>query len=137
MILWLVNIGEQFWLNPKGGGGGVGIAQQAQVCVPVPRVPAVVGAKICKSCFDSIGNLISCVLPNIYIFAGVILFVLMIVGGIGIIKSAHGGNEEGLKKGQQAVTSALIGFLLIFVSYWIIQLVQIITGTQVFNNLTL
>ena len=127
MIVWLVNIGENFWLREKSG-----ITQP--LCAPVPGVPAVVGAKICTNCFDSIGNLISCVLPNIYVVSGVIFFVLMIIGGIGVIRGAGSGNEEDLKKGQKAITSALLGFLIIFVSYWIIQLVQIITGTEIFNN---
>ncbi|MFH1840548.1 MAG: hypothetical protein ABH807_00080 [Candidatus Shapirobacteria bacterium] len=118
-MMLAVNIGENFWLNLNPAGGGVGITQQPQ------------------GCFDSIGNLISCILPNIYVFAGIILFILMIIGGIGVIKSANGGSEEDLKKGQQAITSALQGFLIIFVSYWIIQLVQIITGLQIFNNPTL
>jgi hypothetical protein len=134
MSLWAVNIGQNFWLNKPG----VGITQQAQQCVWLPLPPGhpgvPAGVPICKDCFASIGDLISCILPNIYVFAGVILFVLMIVGGIGVIKSANGGNEEDLKKGQQAITSALIGFLLIFVSYWIIQLVQIITGVQIFTT---
>jgi hypothetical protein len=68
------------------------------------------------------------------VVSGVIFFVLMIIGGIGVIRGAGSGNEEDLKKGQKAITSALLGFLIIFVSYWIIQLVQIITGTEIFNN---
>ena len=134
-MMWLVDIGEQFWLNPDPNvpNKGLGISQQPSsgLCFFVSGAPVRIP---CKSCFDSIGRLISCILPNIYVFAGVILFILMIIGGIGVIRGAGSGNEEDLKKGQKAITSALLGFLIIFVSYWIIQLVQIITGTEIFNN---
>ena len=38
-----------------------------------------------------------------------------------------------LSQGQKAITSAVIGFLIIFASYWIIKLVEVITGLNIFN----
>jgi hypothetical protein len=48
------------------------------------------------------------------------------------ISSAGKGESESTKKGSQAIAAALIGFLIIFASYWIIQLVETITGLTIF-----
>jgi len=104
-----MDIGENFWLK-----SGEGIRDATG--------------------YGSLGEFISAVLPNVYVITGVILFFLMIFGGIGYIKGAGSGDEEGVKKGQQAITSALIGFLIIFLSYWIIQLIETITGIKIFGG---
>jgi hypothetical protein len=76
----------------------------------------------------TLGGIISNILPNIYILAGIILFFLLVAGGLMFLISAGQENPEGAAKGGQAVTAALIGFLIIFASYWIIQIIKVITG---------
>jgi hypothetical protein len=102
-----LNIGDELLLKPG---------------VAVTGVPA----------YQSIGGFISTVLPNVYVVAGIILFVLLLAGGIMFISSAGKGESESTKKGSQAIAAALIGFLIIFASYWIIQLVETITGLTIF-----
>ena len=81
--------------------------------------------------FSSPGSLISILLKNIYVVAGILLFVLLLVGGFSIISSAGGGDPKKTAQGQKAITSAIIGFLIIFASYWIIQIIQYITGLEI------
>lgn len=76
----------------------------------------------------TLGEIISNILPNIYILAGVILFFLLVGGGLMFIVGTGQENPEGAAKGGKAITAALIGFLIIFASYWIIQIIKIITG---------
>jgi hypothetical protein len=83
--------------------------------------------------FPTFGSLISTLLPNIYLLAGLILFVLLLFGGFGIIMGAQGGNPDQVGKGKNAVVAALAGFFLIFASYWIIQIVEKLTGIDIFN----
>jgi hypothetical protein len=83
--------------------------------------------------FGSLGTLISILLPNLYILAGIILFILLLFGGFGFIMGTGGGNPEQANKGKQAVTAALLGFGLIFASYWVIQIIQWITGINILN----
>ena len=45
-----------------------------------------------------------------------------------MIAGAGQDNPERAAKGKQAATSALIGFIIIFAAYWIIRLIEIITG---------
>jgi len=84
--------------------------------------------------FASPGALISILLKNVYVIAGVLLLVLLIFGGISIISSAGGGDAKKTAQGQKAITSALIGFLIIFASYWIIRIVEIITGLNIMGG---
>lgn len=81
--------------------------------------------------FDTIGGLVSVILPNVYVLAGLLLLVLMIGGGMAIIAGSAQGDSKKTGEGSSAVTGALIGFLIIFASYWIIQIVEAITGLQI------
>ena len=83
--------------------------------------------------FSSIGGLISAILPNIYILAGLILLFFLIFGGFMVILGAGESNSERVEKGKKILTGTLIGFLVIFASYWIIQILGIITGIEIFN----
>lgn len=84
--------------------------------------------------FETIGGFISAILPNIYVISGLILFFLLIFGGLSFIVSAGRGDQEGAKKGQQTITGALLGFLLIFASWWIMEIIKIITGIDILGG---
>lgn len=81
--------------------------------------------------FPTLGSLISTILPNVYIISGVVLLFLVFFGGFTIISS--NGNPEQTQKGMQTLTAAIIGFVIIFASYWIIQIIQILTGVPILN----
>lgn len=78
----------------------------------------------------TIGDIISAILPYIFIFAGLILFFLLISSGFQLLTA--GGNPENQKKAQAKITSAFIGFVIIFLSYWITQIIGAILGIQIF-----
>ena len=78
--------------------------------------------------------LISVLLPNILILAGVIFFFLMLGGGFMMIKSAGGdANAQDTAKAKNAVTFAVIGFLLVISAYFILQIVGTVTGVDFVN----
>jgi hypothetical protein len=72
------------------------------------------------------------IFPNIYVISGIILFALLIGGGITII--ASGGDPKGTEKGTQVIKTALIGFLIIISAFWIIQIVEIVTGIKILQG---
>ncbi len=78
--------------------------------------------------FNTIGDIINQLLKFIYPLAGILLFVMLILGGFDLLTSA--GNEEKVKKGQGRITSAVIGFAILFAAYWIMQIIQIILGAE-------
>lgn len=80
---------------------------------------------------SDIGLLISRTVQLAFAAAGIIFVFLLIAGGIGIIASAGQDNPQGVEKGKQAVTSALIGFIVVFASYWIVKLIELLTGVSI------
>jgi len=84
--------------------------------------------------FPDLGTLVSVLLFNAYVLAGIIFFLLILFGGFGIIMGSSGGNPEQTAKGGKAVAAALGGFLIIFLSYWIIRIIEVITGIDIFQS---
>lgn len=110
-LLAQVSIGDELWLQDKAG---TGINQTTR--------------------YIWIGSFLKPILGNIFIVAGVILFIFIVIGGIGIIKGASSGSDEDIKKGGKTISSAIFGFLIIFASYWIIRLIETITGIKIFES---
>ncbi|MEK7112910.1 MAG: hypothetical protein AAB875_06390 [Patescibacteria group bacterium] len=81
-----------------------------------------------------VGKLVSIIVSNAIIIAGIILLFLMVFGGISMIAGAGSQNPEQVAKGRQAVTSALIGFIIVFAAYWIVQLIGAITGINILGT---
>ena len=78
---------------------------------------------------DTPADILNALIPVIFIIAGLILLFLFVFGGFTIFVSA--GNPEKIKKGQGMIVSGLVGFLIIFAAYWIIELLQIPLGIKV------
>ncbi|HKC04995.1 MAG TPA: hypothetical protein VKC54_03925 [Patescibacteria group bacterium] len=75
-----------------------------------------------------IGGLVSLFLNISFVIAGVILLFFFILGGIGMIASAGQSDPQKAEQAKKTVTSALIGFIVVFASYWIVQLLGTLTG---------
>ena len=74
--------------------------------------------------FPSLGVVISQLLPFIYVGAGLLLLVTLIMGGITLMTAAGDANK--IKQGYGQLTAGLVGFIIIFVSYFLAQIIQII-----------
>jgi len=77
-----------------------------------------------------LGDILSRLLPYVYAVAGLMLFIFLIIGGFGYLTS--GGDPKKVEMAQGKITHALMGFLIIFLSYWLAQLFEIIFGIQIF-----
>ena len=86
-----------------------------------------------RSPVDNFGELVGFIVSNLYVLSGVVLFFLIIAAGFGILRGAGSGDKQQTAQGKQAITYAIIGFLIIFASYWIIQLIEAITGLKILN----
>jgi hypothetical protein len=78
----------------------------------------------------TIGNLISLILTASLSIAGFIVLVLIIFAGISLIASAGSNNPEQAERGKKAATAAIIGFIIIMSAYWIIRVIEIISGVN-------
>jgi hypothetical protein len=77
-----------------------------------------------------IGNIITNLLPYLFTVAGVILLLYLIYGGFQLMLSR--GDPKGMQAAQGKITSAIIGFIIIFIAYWLVQLLGKVLGlTQI------
>ncbi len=81
--------------------------------------------------YSGAGSLVNNILPNVYIAGGVVIFFMILFGGFTIITNA--GSPDKIKDGTKTITSAIMGLLVLFGSYWIIQIIQIVTGVSILN----
>lgn len=74
----------------------------------------------------NIAGVLSALLPYIFTLAGLVLFIMLIMGGFGMLTSA--GSPDKMKAAQGKITSAIIGFVIIFIAYWLMRILEIIFG---------
>lgn len=70
--------------------------------------------------FNTLADLVNNAIPYIYAIAGILLILYLIWGGYDYLLSM--GDPKKTEAGRNKITTAIIGILIIFVSYWVIQL---------------
>jgi hypothetical protein len=78
--------------------------------------------------FTDIGSIVSKLLPYIYVIAGLILLLMLVLGGIGLMTSA--GNPDKSKAAMGKIKGGLIGFLIIFISYFVAKIIEVALGVS-------
>lgn len=78
----------------------------------------------------TIGDVISALIPYIYVAAGLSMLVVLIMGGLNLMTAA--GDQAKVKDGYGKITAAIVGFLIIFVSYFAVQIVEVVLGVKIF-----
>lgn len=81
----------------------------------------------------SLGSLISVLLKNALILSGFIFLFLLIFGGFSLIMGAGSGDAKKTAQGQQALTTAGVGFALVVGAYWIIRIIEILTKISILS----
>lgn len=74
----------------------------------------------------SIGGILGKFVPLFFTLSGLILFVYLIWAGFSYLTS--GGDPQKVEGARGHITNALIGFIIIFVSFWLIQIMKFIFG---------
>jgi len=97
----------------------------------IPDYPSSVGTGVIdlKSGTLTVGDIFSALLPYVYVIAGLILLFMLIMGGLGLMTAA--GDPKKVEASQGRITAALIGFLIVFISYFVVQLVEIMLNIQI------
>lgn len=76
----------------------------------------------------NIGTYITAIVTGAISISGLVFLVILIIAGIGMIAGAGSNSPEKVEKSKKAATSALIGFVVVFMAYWIVKLIESITG---------
>lgn len=79
-----------------------------------------------------IGDLLSAALPYTIVFAGMILTLFIVMGGYQLLTSPT--NPQGQEAGKNKITWAIVGFLVIFSAFWIMQILQVIFGFNILDR---
>jgi len=82
---------------------------------------------------NNIGDIVSRLIPYIFGIAGIALLLMIIFSGFQMLTSA--GDPKALESAQKRLVNAIIGFVIIFAAYWIVQFIGKILGIEVFGTI--
>lgn len=77
--------------------------------------------------YDEPTDILNVVVKNLFPLAGLLLFFAILLSGFKFVSQGAKGKDEA----KQIFTAAIIGFIIMFSAYWIVQLVKVITGTNI------
>ncbi|MEI6690681.1 MAG: hypothetical protein WCL07_02950 [bacterium] len=80
---------------------------------------------------NTLGGIVSYFLPYVLTLAGMILFGMLVAGGFSMLAGAA--DKEAQEKGKHMITNAFMGFIIIFLAYWIAQILQVIFKVSIVN----
>jgi hypothetical protein len=78
----------------------------------------------------TLGDIITALLKYLYPFAGILVFLYFVWGGFGFLTS--GGDPKAIDQAKGKITNAIFGFVILFVAYWIVQIMEYMFKIQVF-----
>lgn len=79
--------------------------------------------------FSRPAGILNALIPYLFTFAGLILFVMLLWGGFEMLSGAA--TPKSQEAGKQRITAALTGFALLFMSYWFAQIIEYIFGLNI------
>lgn len=82
----------------------------------------------------SLGDLVSLGLRVAFVVAGIFILFALIYAGFKMVQGAGSSDQQAAQKSKQAATSAAIGFVVVFTAYWIIRIIEAITGLNFITN---
>jgi len=103
------------------------------LAVNIGDLPTGTGRTISQT-FPSIGTLVTVLLKNSLTIAGLLFLILLIFGGVMFIIGAGSTDSKKAAQGQALVTDALIGFIVVILAYFIVQIIQVVTGLNILNS---
>lgn len=82
---------------------------------------------------ENFGAVIVAALPYIFFVAGLLLLIYIIIGGYSLMFSQ--GDPKSIAAAKAKITSGLIGFIIVFVAYWLVQAIGLILGLPDFQTI--
>lgn len=80
-----------------------------------------------KDVYTSPAFLVNLIVYNAFVIAGVLVLFFILLAGFKFISGGVKGKDEA----KTIIQSALVGFLLMFTAYWIVQIVEVVTGVPI------
>lgn len=77
--------------------------------------------------YDTPATLVNLIVSNLFVVAGILIFLFLIAAGFKFIT----GDSKGKEESKSIFTGAIAGFAVMFAAYWIVQIVQQVTGADI------
>jgi hypothetical protein len=77
------------------------------------------------------GMLVTAIVRNAFMLAGVLSLILLIFGGFQFIVAA--GDAKKAEQGRMAMTGAVTGLVLVLGSFLIIEIIEVLTGLNILS----
>ena len=78
--------------------------------------------------FRTVADMVSLVLNTVFVVSSILLLFYFLMGGYAMISTAGKGDAKAAEQAKATVSSAVIGFVIVFASYWIVKLLLRILG---------
>lgn len=79
----------------------------------------------------SVGGIVSGLIRLILVIAALVFFFILVVGGISWI--ASGGDKAKTEEARNRITAALVGLVIVFAAWAIVQLINVFFGIDIFS----
>ena len=77
--------------------------------------------------YQTPAGLVNLIVSNLFVAAGVFIFIAFIVAGFKFIA----GGKSGVEDSKKITTTAVAGFVIMFSAYWIVKIIEQITGANI------
>jgi hypothetical protein len=77
--------------------------------------------------YDTPAKIINLLVSNVFVIAGIIIFIAIFVAGFNFLS----GDKSKVEESKKIATTAVIGFFVMFGAYWIIQIIKVLTGADI------
>jgi len=94
--------------------------------IPFPNIPHPPGFKYADYL---VGSVVGEILRYVFGFAGLAAFLFIVYAGFQFLISK--GDPKQIEEAKNKLTQAIIGFLIVFASYWIVQIIEVILGVKI------
>lgn len=76
----------------------------------------------------TVGSIISALIPYIFGIAGFLILIFIVLGGYQVLFSQ--GDPKQMAAGKDKITWAVVGFIVMFTAFWLVQLIGRILNIQ-------
>ena len=99
------------------GSGGINLAK----CLTLSD------GQLVKDVYTDPAFLVNLIVRNVFIAGGIILFSMVMLAGYKFLMKDKGGLEDA----KQIMMYSIIGFVIMFSAYWVVQIVKVVTGADI------
>lgn len=81
-----------------------------------------------KGGFSTLADIASTLFPKILLLGSIVAFIIIIIAGFGVLSGAGSGDAQATEGRKQILTYAIIGLIIMFGAFWILQIINFVTN---------